>query len=149
MIFNSRGLLLDNHPDHIFEVNGKRMKVVKEYTYLGFKLTPSCCGSHCANELYEKSRRSWFSISNLIYRHKRLPTDRAFQIFDQLVSSIGLFNCEFWLPLIISKKSFSSQENLLSYFNTLKIETLNQKIGRMILGLPKMSSQLAVLVELG
>ena len=29
MIFNSRGLLLDKDPNHVFEVNGRKMKVVK------------------------------------------------------------------------------------------------------------------------
>ena len=149
MIFNLRGVLLDRDPDHQFIVNGKRMKIVKEYTYLGFKLTPSGCASHGSAELFEKSRRSWFSISNLIYRHKKLPTDKSFQIFDQLVSSIGLYSCEFWLPLVISNKSFQNVENLFSYWETLKIETLNQKISRMVLGVHKKSSRLAVLGELG
>ena len=49
MLFNSRGLLLDNDPDHIFEVNIQKLKIVKEYTYLGFKLTPSGCATHGAN----------------------------------------------------------------------------------------------------
>ena len=83
MIFNSRGLLLNNHSDHVFQANGHTLKVVKEYTYLGFKFTPSGCASHGAEELFNKSRRSWFSISNMIYKYKRLKTDKAFQIFDQ------------------------------------------------------------------
>ena len=149
MIFNPRGSLLNNHSDHIFQANGHKLKVVKEYTYLGFKFTPSGCASHGAEELFNKSRRSWFSISNMIYKYKRLKTDKAFQIFDQLVTSIGLFNCEYWLPLIISKKCFSNEEGLFSFWETFKLETINQKISRMVLSVHKKSSRLAVLGELG
>ena len=99
----------------LFFVNGKKMKIVKEYTYLGFKLTPSGCASHGSTELFDKARRSWYSISNMIYQHKKMQTDKAFQIFDQLVSSIGLYNCEFWLPLTIPKKSFLDLDGFFSY----------------------------------
>ena len=105
MIFNACGVLLDRQPEHAFHVDGQQLKVVAEYTYLGFKLVPSGTASFGAEELFCKARRSWFSISNLIYKHKRLSTDKAFQIFDQLVTSIGLYNCETWLPLILSIKS--------------------------------------------
>ena len=77
MIFNSRGLLLDKQPEHVFHVDGQQLLVVAEYTYLGFKLVPSGTASFGSEELFCKSRRSWFSISNLIYKHKRLSTDKA------------------------------------------------------------------------
>ena len=64
MIFNIRGVLLDKHPDHQFHADGEKLKVVNEYTYLGIKLTPSGAASHGESELFMKSRRSWFSISN-------------------------------------------------------------------------------------
>ena len=72
MIFNARGVQLDKHPDHQFHAGDQVLQVVPEYTYLGIKLTPSGVASHGATELFLKSRRSWFSISNLIYRHKRM-----------------------------------------------------------------------------
>ena len=62
-----------------------------------------------------------------------MDTDKAFQMFYQLVSSIGLFNCEYWLPLIISKKSFNNSEMPLSFLENLKLE----KISRMVLGVHK------------
>ena len=149
MIFNSRGVLLDKDPQHKFFDGDHLLKVVAEYTYLGIKLTPSGAASAGADELFAKSRRSWFSISNLIYRHKRMATDKALQIFDQLVTSIGLYSCESWLPLIMTKKSFSEDNNLFSFWENFKLETLNQKICRMLLSVHKKSSRLAVLGELG
>ena len=38
-------------------------------------------------ELFSKSSRSWFAISNLFYRNKRLSTDKAFEIVGQLETS--------------------------------------------------------------
>ena len=149
MIFNARGVLLDGHPEHVFHADGQQLKVVSEYTYLGFKLVPSGTVSYGADELFCKSRRSWFAISNLIFKHKRISTDKAFQIFDQLVTSIGTYNCEAWLPLIMTKKSFRSSDLLLSFWETFKLETLNQKISRMVFGVHKKSSRLGVLGELG
>ena len=149
MIFNARGVLLDKHPDHVFLAGGQQLKIVSEYTYLGFKFVPSGSASHGSEELFCKSRRSWFSISNMIYRHKRLSTDKAFQIFDQLVTSIGLYGCKAWLPLIMTKKSFGGADKALSFWETFKLETLNQKIGRIVLGVHKKSSRLGVLGELG
>ena len=78
-----------------------------------------------------------------------MSTDKALQIFDQLVTSIGLYNCEYWLPLIMTKKSFSNSDSTFSYWGNLQVETINQKICRMILGVQKKSSRLGTLGELG
>ena len=149
MIFNARGLLLDKDPDHQFHVHGQVLKVVREYTYLGVKLTPSGAASHSASKLFMKARRSWFSISNLIYKHKRMSTDKALQIFDQRVSSIGLYNCESWLPLVMTNKSLNDQNSVLSHWESFQLETLNQNICRMKVGVHKKSIRLATLGELG
>jgi hypothetical protein len=78
MIFNLKGVLLDKDPDYQFFAGTQKPNVVSEYTYLGVKLTLSGSAAHGATELFLKSKRSWFSISNSIYRHKRMSTDKAF-----------------------------------------------------------------------
>ena len=72
MIFNQHGALLNQQPEHVFLADGQQLKVVSEYTYLGFKLVPSGVPRHGSEELFVKARRSWFAISNLIYKHKRI-----------------------------------------------------------------------------
>ena len=47
------------------------------------------------------------------------------------------------------KKSFDSCDSIMSYWETFKLETLNQKISRMVLGVPNFFSRLATLGELG
>ena len=49
----------------------------------------------------------------------------------------------------MTKKSFSEDNNLFSFWENFKLETLNQKICRMLLSVHKKSSRLAVLGELG
>ena len=78
-----------------------------------------------------------------------MNTDKDLQIFDQLVTSIDLYSCESWLPLVITKKSVREHGNILAFWENLKVETLNQKICRMILGVHNKSSRLGVVGELG
>ena len=68
---------------------------------------------------------------------------------DKLVTSIGLYNCESWLPMIMPQNSFSSADNIFSFWGKFQLETINQKICRMILGVHKKSSRLGTIGELG
>ena len=101
------------------------------------------------SELCDKASRAWFAISNVLYKHKRLPVSRAFQLFDSLIKPVALYGCEFWLPSILSKKSFNSKDNLLKFWENLPCEILNQKLCRLLLSVHKRSSRLAVIGELG
>ena len=85
----------------------------------------------------------------MLYKYKRLPINRAFQLFDSLIRPIALFSCESWLPNILSKKNFVSKEALLKAWENLHFEVLNQKLCRLLLSVHKRCSRLAVLGELG
>ena len=37
------------------------------------------------DELYDKANRAWFSISNVLYQHKKLAVHKALQLFDSLI----------------------------------------------------------------
>ena len=114
IIFNKRGLKLDSlfH----FELNGQKINIVDEYQYLGLKLKPSGSMNLAVQELHDKANRAWFGISNIIYRNKRMEVDKIFNIFDSLVTPVALYGCEFWLPLVVPKKSFSTNKNLLHFW---------------------------------
>ena len=101
------------------------------------------------SELFDKASRAWFAISNVLYKYKRLPVYRAFQLFDSLIRPVALFSCEFWLPEIMPKKCFNSKDLLLKFWENLSAETLNQKFCRMLLSVHKRCSRLAALGELG
>ena len=78
-----------------------------------------------------------------------MSVTRAFQLFDSLVSPVALYGCEFWLPHVLTNKSFSGQANLLASWESLKCETINQQCSRMLLSVHKKASRLAVLGDLG
>ena len=130
-------------------MNGQRVKIVDEYQYLGLKLKPSGSMSFAMQELYDKATRAWFSVSNVIFRNKRMEVDKIFNIFDSLVTPVALYGCEFWLPLVLPKKSFASSFNLLSFWGDFSCEKINQKCARIALSVNRKTSRLAVLGELG
>ena len=110
MVFNKTGKKLSNLN---FFIDNNQVEVVDTYQYLGIKLKPSGSIQFATSELFDKANRAWFSISNVLYKYKRLPVSRAFQLFDSLIKPVALYACEFWLPTIIPKKSFGNKELLL------------------------------------
>ena len=124
------------------------MEITNEYKYLGLKLTPSGSIKLAVQELFEKASRAWFGISNTIYRNKRLEVKKALAIFDSLVTPVALYGTEFWLPHILSDKTFKNEKNLLNAWEVFTAEKLNQKCCRMILSVQNKTSRLAVLGEL-
>ena len=77
-----------------------------------------------------------------------MENKRIFELFDSLVTPVALYGSEFWLPLVLSKKGFKNEKNLLDSWETFLSEKLNQKCCRMALSVHNKSSRLAVLGEL-
>ena len=146
MIFNNKGAKLDNYK---FYLNGDRVSITDQYQYLGIKLRPSGSLQMAVDELHDKALRAWFSISNIVFKNKRMEPYKVFGLFDSLVTPVALYGCEFWLPHIIKKSGLSSPDRLLDSWESFKPETINQKCSRMILGVHRKASRLAVLGELG
>ena len=146
MIFNCGGKLYKNF---VFVAGGSQIEVVDNYQYLGIKLKPSGSMQLATNELFIKANRAWFAISNVLYQHKKLAVHKALQLFDSLIKPIFLYATEFWLPFMIPKKGFESQNNILKFWESFQPELLNQKVCRLLLSVHKRCSRLAVLGELG
>ena len=77
-----------------FFLNGTELEVAESYQCLGIKVRPSGSFTAAAEELSAKARRAWFSIGNIIYKDRRISVERAFQLFDSLVSPVALYGCE-------------------------------------------------------
>ena len=120
-----------------------------EYQYFGLKIKPSGSMGLAMQELHDKANRAWFGISNVIFKNKRMEVNKIFNIFDSLVCPVALYGCEFWPPLILPKKAFSTKQNLLSFWKDFLCEKMNQKCSRMSLSVNRKTSRLAVLGELG
>ena len=146
IIFNKSGKVLKGFQ---FHVDGNELEVTDCYQYLGVKVRPSGTFTFAADELCSKARKAWFSISSIVYKDKRMPVERAFKLFDSLVSPVALYACEFWLPLILPQKCLRSKEQLLSFWESFKCETLNQSCARILLSVHRKATRLAVLGDLG
>ena len=131
MVFNLRGQTLNDHPDHIFKCGDKILEIASEYTYLGLKLKPSGAFTMAIDELYKKASRAWFAISNIVYQHKKLPTNKALQIFDSLVAPVALYGCELWTPFSLKVGSLDRSNDLLYNSEGFSSEHLNQWLCRM------------------
>ena len=146
MVMNKSGRKLDKSFE--FKLNGVALEITDQYQYLGLKLRPSGSMNLAVQELNDKASRAWYSISNIVFKNKRMEIDKIFGIFDSLVTPVATYGSPFWLPLIIPKKSFENQSKLFEYWETFKCEILNQKCARMALSVNKKTSRLAVLGEL-
>ena len=113
MICNQLGLKVDNI---LFQVDGSPLEVVDEYQYLGIKFKPSGTFQVAPGELLDKANRAWFSISNVLYQHKKMAVRKALLLFDSLIRPMVLYAVAFWLPFIMAKKSFESMENLFEFW---------------------------------
>ena len=125
------------------------MSITDQYQYLGVKLRPSGSLNYAVEELCDKAKRAWFGISNIVHKHKRMEADRVLGIFDSLVTPIALYSCEFWMPYVVKKSSFSSIDKLIENWESFTSETINQQCCRLFLSVHNKSSRLAVLGELG
>ena len=145
MIFNAGGRTLKE----LFTCGQSVLENVGEYSYLGIIIKPSGSFTQAVQELYTKSNKAWFAISNTLYCHKKMPIKNAFKIFDSLISPISTYACELWTPFVLKGGSLTSTQDLFSNFGDFAPEKINQRLCRMILSVHKKTSRLAVLGELG
>ena len=110
MVFNKAGKVLKGLN---FYLSGKLLEVTDEYQYLVIKFKPSGSMSLASDILLVKANRAWFSISNFLYRDKRIQVKRTFQLFDSLVTPVALYGCEFWLTYVIPKKFFQRRKKFI------------------------------------
>ena len=113
MVFNSRGRKAKEFSHLRFTANGQQLKIADEYVYLGLIFTPSGSSHAAVDALHAKAARAYFSIANILYTNKRLPVKRALTLADSIVFPVSSYASEFLTPLILAKKSFSSQEDHL------------------------------------
>jgi hypothetical protein len=149
MIFNKRGLKSKAFPQYNFTANGQHLALSDTYTYLGLVFVPSGASTAAIAQLHAKASRAYFSISNILYRNKKMPVTRALSLVDSLVFPVSFYAAEYLTPLLLPARSFSSTEELLRAWEGYLPERLNQRACRLLLSVHRKASRLAVLGELG
>ena len=149
MIFNSRGFGPNKFKHFSFNINGVPLEICDKYTYLGLTFKPSGSTVQPQKELTCKASKAWFSISSLIYQHKKMPIKQSLQLVDSICMSVGQYAAEFLAPLSLPQAAFSSRESLFKAWEDYPLEVVNQRACRTVLSLNKKATRLAVLSELG
>ena len=77
--------------NHQFHIGDNIVETIKEYTYLGLKLTQNGKFKAAQQQLSEKALHALFKIRRKLDFH-RLTPKIAFKIFDSIISPILLYN---------------------------------------------------------
>ena len=93
MIFNRGNKLINTN----FNVGGAPIENVKEFCYLGFKISAKNCNFNSTIEdLSIKANRAIFAINNV--KFSKIPTEVAIKIFNAQIVPILLYGSEVWGP---------------------------------------------------
>lgn len=97
------------------------------YTYQGFVFKPSGSVIAGMEELLTKSKRTYHSISNILYENKKLNVDNALDLFDRTVTPVALDAVEHWGVLSLPATSFQSKEAILKNLGNLSARNCEPK----------------------
>ena len=75
--------------------NNCKLKVVREFTYLGVTLTSNCCSYKAQKRLSELALKAVFSLQCL-FDCVSLKVDEKFKLFDSMVLPILCYGSEIW-----------------------------------------------------
>ena len=127
----------------------KQLDCVEEYTYLG--LTFHFAGNFkiAMATLYNKALRVYHCLMNKLSNAENIPIKTLLKLFSSLVVPVLLYGCEIWGVYLLGK--ISSLELFENKFFSIvnKLESLQLKFFKRILGVHSKSTNLAVYGELG
>ena len=125
MIFNKTGRLLSDS----FHVGGIQLKIVRQYKYLGFLVTPSGSISAGLEDLRVRALRGYMKLRTTLGSF--FKTD----IHNVMVKPIILYASDFWGCLKLPKNN--------------PVEKLHNLFCKQLLGVQKQTNTTSVLLELG
>ena len=144
--FNKSGKLFKGQK---FKIGKQPIQITDSYVYLGNTFTSSGSFSLAQQKLSNNATRSLYCFLSEINIYNGTSVATILKLFDSLVYSILLYNCEIWGCFL---KSFGSKYNkfVSKIFDERIIpETMHNKVGKMALGVHSKASNLAVKGELG
>ena len=147
MIFNSSGIVLQNHT---FLYRKKELELVQSFTYLGITISSSASFKKACQTLGDKACKPMYPLVDAIFKFN-LTVSRALDLFEKLVQPTLLYGSEIWASFSSHQLNFISknQDALLRYSLESPVDRPKLKFCKQILGLKRNSSSLAVYGELG
>ena len=131
MIFNKIGRLIVRN----FWFGNKKIKMTREYKYLGFLVTPSLNLHTALTDLRDRGLKSYGALKSKLGNLFRKHINTTTHLFDSLVKPILLYGSDFWGCLKLPRIN--------------PVENLHIKFCKELLGLGTRSTNLGALLELG
>ena len=132
-----------------FKLNGSCIQTCKEYCYLGVLFTRTGSFKSASRALNDKASGAMFSIIRNLYKHRSVNINIMFNLFDKMVVPIALYGSEVWginyIPANPNNNDFFGQCNLSKHIT----EILNYRYMKLLLGVPRKTSNWAVNTETG
>ena len=145
MIFNKSCKLIRE----TFTIDGEKLQCVKEYKYLGLLLNCGGIFSSTTADLLNRGQKAFFKFKN-VFKNGNPSIETLIKVFDHTVKPVLLYSSEVWGMFNNSKKTQKCMENLIfNIYKDQKIEKLNIKFRKYLLGVGNKASNLAVVGELG
>ena len=134
---------------HGFKLNGSCIQACDSYCYLGVIFTRSGSFKSASKALNDKATSAMFSLIRNLYKHRSVDINIMLDLFDKMILPIAQYGCEVWgtnyIPNNSNNNMFFNQSNLSKHIT----ETLHYNYMKMLLGVPKRTSNWAVTTETG
>ena len=147
MVFSPLGRVPKNF---YFKIKGQDMEIVQKFCYLGITISSTGSFHYTKKNLHDKGAKALFPLVSTIKTFD-LPPMLSLALFRQLISPILTYGCEIWgsytqhqLRSMELDKCFISE-----YAVDNEIENVHLKFCKMLLGVKRNCSSLAVLGDLG
>jgi hypothetical protein len=95
--------------------------------------------------LRSKALRSWFKLKQNVCTIDDIPTEILVRLYNSVSKQINLYASEIWGPQILSMEN----RDVMFHIGKMATVTAQQKIAKSILDVPKKTSNIGVLAELG
>ena len=127
----------------------KQLECVDEYTYLGLTFHYTGNFKIAIASLYNKALRAYYCLMDKLSNVENIPIKTLLKLFSSVVIPVLLYGCEIWGVCLLGRISSYElfQKKLFSIVN--KLESLQLKFFKRILGVHSKSTNLAIYGELG
>ena len=127
-----------------------KMEIVQSFCYLGIEISASGSFSHAKLELEDKSLKAMFPLVDTIWKFDP-GIKHSIRLFHKLISPIVLYGSEIWSSISnYQLKKLSKDPSILSsLLMGNQTETVQLKFLKLVLGLRRNCTTLAVLGEVG
>ena len=145
MIFNKSGRMIRLK----IRIGELTIESCFQHTYLGTVFTPNNNFKKAQGELYKKACRAFFGYLKEVNIQAGAQISTIRKLSSTLVSPILLYNSEIW-GAFLKKKRLKSFESFVDnmFDDSSKHESLQMKMGKIVLGVHKKSPNMAVTVHL-